>query len=68
MRITENFVDPLDYQGNRMQQVSLHLVANDDREMYVEIHHSDMNPRIKVEDLSTLIGMLEALKRRAEQR
>jgi hypothetical protein len=25
MRITENFLDPLDYQGSRLQQVSLHL-------------------------------------------
>lgn len=65
MRITENFVDPLGRPNADLQQLSLHLVVNEDGEQYIEVHHSTINPRIKAEDLGTLIGMLEALKKRA---
>lgn len=65
MRITENFFDPLDYRTDQPQQISLHLVANDDGEDYVEISTSVMSPRIKASHLHILIGMLEALKKRA---
>lgn len=67
MRITENFIDPLDDRGNQLQQVSVHLVVDDAGAPYVELHVSNMTPRIRVEDLSTLIQMLEALERRAER-
>lgn len=67
MRITENFVDPLAHRGNDLQQVSVLLVVNDDGEPYVEIHHSNMTPRIRAQDLDVLISMYEALKRRAGQ-
>lgn len=62
MRITENFIDPLDYQGNRLNQFTVALVANDDGEPYIEIEAA---PRVRAADLGVLIGMLEVLKRRA---
>lgn len=64
MRITENFTDALS-ERNEVQQVSLLLVRDEYGKFYVEIHHSNLNPRIRAEDLGTLIGMFEALQRRA---
>lgn len=68
MRITENFIDPLDDRGNQLQQVSVHLVVDDAGAPYVELHASNMTPRIRVEDLGTLIQMLRALERRSERK
>lgn len=63
MRITENFVNP---RFGDIQQISLHLVhGEDDGPNRVDIHISGSNPSIRLQDIGTLIGMLEALKRRA---
>lgn len=67
MRITENFIDPLDDRDDGMIQISVHLTKRGDGQQYVQFDFSKMTPRIEVERLGTLIGMLQALERRAER-
>lgn len=64
MRITENFVNPRQAAtgSSELQQVSFYL---DEREKTIEMQFSHMGPIFRLQDIGTLIGMLEALKRRA---
>lgn len=65
MRITENFVYPSDKLCDPMQ---ISISINDSGPAnYVQLDFSQLTPRIRLQDLDILIGMLEAIKRRAER-
>ena len=66
MRITENFVDPIDDRPDSPLQVSVRLTKRGDGVQYVQFDFSKLTPRFCVKDLGALIHMLEALERRAE--
>lgn len=64
MRITENFVYP-ERTGDPMQ-VSISINTSGSAN-YVQLDFSQLTPRIRLQDLDILIGMLEAIKRRVER-
>jgi hypothetical protein len=64
VRITENFTYPTDRGEIDPMQVSIFLNTTGPVN-YVQLDFSQLTPRIRLQDLGTLIGMLEAIKRRA---
>lgn len=64
MRITENFTHPDSRSEPQQVTVFLNTAATYN---CVELHFSVMTPRIRLQDLDILIGMLQAVQRRASR-